>query len=343
MDLMTWSERQAIVGIIYQGIQRAGKALNIPFDNLMRWVGYALQIEMQNRLVNKRCVELTEEMEHDGFRTCILKGQGVALLYPNPLLRVPGDIDLWLEGGRDKIMAYVTGKYGRLLERYHHVELPNEIDSVSVEVHFTPSYMFSWRNNKRMQEWFCKQSDANLCKTVRLTDSDGMVVIPTNEFNLIFLLSHIFRHLFSEGIGLRQVIDYYYLLKSRAEAQVEKDGIASCWPIEIEKTLRWLGLWKFAGALMWVLHNRLGLEERYLIAEPSDKEGRFLWKEIMIGGNFGQYDTRLGKKYNESRLSKYLRLTVRNMRLVRHYPTEALCEPIFRAWYFLWRNNHGLK
>ena len=37
-------------------------------------------------------------------------------------------------------------------------------------------------------------------------------MIPTVEFNIIFQLTHIYSHLMNEGIGLRQLVDYYYVL-----------------------------------------------------------------------------------------------------------------------------------
>lgn len=337
MGLMRWAECQAIVGIIYQGIQKSGKSLNIPFETLMEWVGYAQQIEIRNRQLNKKNGEIYHQYEYDGFRNCILKGQGVALYYPNPLLRTPGDIDIWLEGGRDKVMGYVTEKYGNHLERYHHVELEMEND-IEVEIHFTPSYMHSPRSNKRLQEWFESQKEEQFRNIVVLEDCETEVAVPTKEFNIIYLLEHIYRHLFSEGIGLRQVIDYYYLLKSE-ECGVKSEKFATA----IQNTLRNLGLWKFAGALMWVLHEQLGLEKKCLIAEPNAKEGKFLWNEIMIGGNFGQYDTRLMAHRNEGFLGKNIRMAVRNMRFVKHYPEEALSEPIFRISHYLWRKKNGLK
>lgn len=332
MQMMEWAEQQAIVGVIYGGIQRAGKALGMPFDALMEWVGYAQQIETRNRLLNKRCQELSEKLRKDGFKSCILKGQGVALYYPNPLLRTSGDVDIWLEGGHDRIMQYVKNKYGEQLERYHHIELP-AVNGVDVEVHFTPSYMFAPWSNRKMQRWFTGQADGQFENRVRLSEDGSEICVPTKAFNVVFLLSHIYRHLFSEGIGLRQIIDYYYLLKSEGKCQME----------DVSKSLHYLGLMEFAGALMWVLHEQLGLEGRFLIAEPNEKEGRFLWNEIMIGGNFGQYDTRLGNKVNESRMKTFVRMTIRNMRNVTHYPSEALSEPVFRAWHYLWRKSHGLK
>ena len=325
MAMMAWAEQQTVVGIIYGGILRAGKALGMPFDALMEWVGYAQQIESRNRQLNKRCRELVEEFRNDGFKSCILKGQGVALYYPNPLLRTSGDIDIWLDGGRDRIAEYVRGKYGEQLERYHHVELPAE-DGIEVEVHFTPSYMLAPWSNKRMQRWMREKADGGWLMA-ELPDGAGEIPVPTAEFNLVFLLSHIYRHLFSEGIGLRQVVDYYYLLRSDVRSKME----------DVPSILKYLDLWKFAGALMWVLHEQLGLEEKYLIAEPNEKEGRFLWYEIMIGGNFGQYDRRLGNKEDEGKLRTFVRMTIRNMRYVTHYPAEALCEPVFRIWYFFWR------
>ena len=98
MRMMDWAEEQAIVGVIYGGIQKAGTALNIPFDDFMEWIGYAQDIENQNKLVNKQCVEVVSAFQKDGFETCILKGQGNAMMYPNPQLRMPGDIDVWVLG-----------------------------------------------------------------------------------------------------------------------------------------------------------------------------------------------------------------------------------------------------
>lgn len=60
---------------------------------------------------------------------------------------------------------------------------------------------------------------------------------------------------------------------------------------------------------MYVLHEALGLPEAKMIAPIDVNEGRFLLAEIMQGGNFGQYDTRLGSKENEGKLHRYLRMS----------------------------------
>ena len=111
----------------------------------------------------------------------------------------------------------------------------------------------------------------------------------------------------------------------------------------LQRELKYLGLWKFAGAVMYVLYEVLGLPEAKMIAPINVNEGRFLLAEIMQGGNFGQYDTRLGRKENEGKLPCYLRMSLRNLRFVKHYPTEALSEPLFRTWFALWKKTHEIR
>ena len=146
----------------------------------------------------------------------------------------------------------------------------------------------------------------------------------------------LYRHVFTEGIGLRQLIDYYFVLVKSEERRVKN-------LTALQRELKYLGLWKFAGAVMYVLHEALGLPEAKMIAPIDVNDGRFLLAEIMQGGNFGQYDTRLGSKENEGKLHRYLRMSLRNLRFVKHYPTEALSEPLFRTWFAVWKKIHGIK
>ena len=79
----------------------------------------------------------------------------------------------------------------------------------------------------------------------------------------------------------------------------------------------------------------------WMICAPNEKEGKKLLEEIMKGGNFGQYDER-GKEFKNGGMIKHgLWKLKRVMRLVRSYPEEALCEPVFRVWHLGWRKIHG--
>lgn len=178
--------------------------------------------------------------------------------------------------------------------------------------------------------------DLQCSNVVTLPDGYGEITVPTMSFNVIYILSHLYRHVFTEGIGLRQLIDYYFVLVKSEEGRVKN-------LTALQRELKYLGLWKFAGAVMYVLHEALGLPEAKMIAPIDVNEGRFLLAEIMQGGNFGQYDTRLGSKENEGKLQRYLRMSLRNLRFARHYPTEALSEPLFRTWFAVWKKIHGIR
>ena len=344
------AKKQALIGVLFHGIKRLPKELAPATGLLMQWMGMAQNIRQQNIRLFIDSAKVCKNFKQVGFRNCILKGQGNALLYPDPYMRTSGDIDIYLDGGRNRVMQYINKVCPNQVMRYHHVDFP--VMKTAIEVHFTPSYMFFPAHNRRMQKWFKKVMDLQCSNIVTLPDGYGEITVPTTSFNVIYILSHLYRHVFTEGIGLRQLLDYYFVLvkwhtdltnltdsnKSLPQmTQINTDLDA------LQRELKYLGLWQFAGAVMYVLHETLGLPEEKMIAPINVYEGRFLLAEIMQGGNLGQYDTRLGSKENEGKLHRYLRMSLRNLRFVKHYPTEALCEPLFRTWFAVWKKIHGIR
>ena len=105
----------------------------------------------------------------------------------------------------------------------------------------------------------------------------------------------------------------------------------------VQSDLKHLGFWKFAGAVMYVLHETLGLSEEKMIAPMDEKRGKLLLAEILNGGNFGQHFTKYGHFTQQGMAKKYFLKIWRNMHFVRYYPEEALSEPLFRTWHFFWR------
>lgn len=330
--MYTIAKKQALIGVLFHGIKQLPKELAPDAGLLMQWMGMAQNIRQQNIRLFLDSAKVCKNFKQAGIRCCILKGQGNALLYPNPYMRTSGDIDIYLDGGRNRVMQYINKVCPNQVMRYHHVDFP--VMKTAIEVHFTPSYMFFPVHNRRMQKWFKEVMDLQCSNVVTLPDGYGEITVPTMSFNVIYILSHLYRHVFTEGIGLRQLIDYYYVLIND-ELLVIRDSL--------QRELKHLGLWKFAGAVMYVLHETMGLPEEKMIAPINVNEGRFLLAEIMQGGNFGQYDTRLGSKENEGKLHRYFRMSLRNLRFVKHYPTEALSEPLFRTWFAVWKKIHRIR
>lgn len=333
-QLYTFASNQAIIRICFGGIKRLGdeyseelKKNPIERNLLMTWMGAAQQIRRQNMKVNVVASKLYSMLRGDGLRCSILKGQGNALMYPNAYSRNPGDIDVWVNASREQITEYAK-KHFKLGDdiRYHHIE--TSVDGVPIELHFFPCIMNNPIYNARLQKWFKRNADLQCSNVVSLPDGIGEIAIPTTAFNVVYQLTHLYHHFFDEGIGMRQIIDYYYVVNND-ELLVIKDTL--------QKELKHLGLWKFAGAVMYVLHEALGLSEEKMIAPMDEKRGKLLLAEILNGGNFGQHFTKYGHFTQQGMAKKYFLKIWRNMHFVRYYPAEALSEPIFRTWHFFWR------
>ena len=339
--LYGFASKQALLGLCFDGLERLGmeypeELKQNPIDRnlLMTWMGAAQQIRRQNMKVNGVASKLYSMLKGDGLRCCILKGQGNALMYPNPYSRNPGDIDVWIDASRERIMEYAQKKFE--LEddiRLQHIE--TSLDGVPVELHFFPCSMNNLFYHARLQKWFKRNADLQCSNVVSLPDCIGEIAIPTAAFNVVYQLTHLYHHFFDEGIGMRQIVDYYFVVISD-ELLVISDELLVIRDT-LQRELKYLGLWKFAGAVMYVLHEVLGLSEEKMIAPMDEKRGKLLLAEILNGGNFGRHFTKYGHFTQQGMAKKYFLKIWRNMHFVRYYPAEALSEPLFRTWHFFWR------
>lgn len=335
--LLHFSVRQAIVGIVFEGVNRYDVPGSKPSEEMVdKWVCRMASIERKNQYTNKVAAQLFGLVEKDGFRCCILKGQGNNLLYPNPYSRTSGDIDLWMAQTGDpatdtrRILKYVRSHNPKGRTIYHHIDY-GYFNKVDVEVHYRPSFLNNPVYNHRLQKWFTEQADTQFSNRVELPDKAGIIAIPTPEFNAVYQLVHIYQHLINRGMGLRHIIDYYYVLMALKDRE------------NLNSTLRHLGLEKIAGAVMWALNKMLGMEEKYMIATPNGSLGYVLAKEILNSGDFGKQSKgnspANGKQKAAWRfaLKKNIQRLNFDVRMMRHLPSECLCEPLFRIYHFFWR------
>ena len=400
--LYAMARKQCLVGVLFDGIKRLPADVGMDKGLLFQWMAQNQTLRKANARLDKAAVEVAEWFGRKGFRTCVLKGQGNALLYPPGMERTPGDIDIWVDGGDRKVVSFVCSLSPDEKVCYHHIGFP-EYNGVEVEVHFRPSFLFCFRHNRRLQGYYERVMDEQFAHKVKLGEQ-GEVAVPKAEFNLIFQLTHIFTHLMNEGIGLRQLLDYFFLLKNtnfigntdgvsgntnggasfvntdftdntdkfsgntggdgfllntdftddtdRIGGNADGDGFLLNTDFTdntdriggnadgvdrrlLQDELRRLGLWEFAGAVMYIMKEVFGLEDNRLIVPPDVKRGRLVLKEVLEAGNFGQYDKR--NWFGHSALGHNLQRLYRDMRLVRYFPEEALSEPFFRIWHFFWR------
>jgi hypothetical protein len=276
---------QSVTGVCFTAFPRLTKAQQPPVELMVRWMGEAEDIRRMNELQNQEAARLTRLFTEAGRRSAILKGQANARLYPDRLSRQVGDIDIWVEGGKKGVVALLmelglvtelgsTSVDGKPTASYHHVHLPPTKDHIVVEVHFRPSSgNFNPFTNRRLQRWL-EQEIGSSCQPV-----DEGFNVPSVRFALMMQLSHIQRHFLVVGIGLRQICDYYWLLKNSSEED----------RLEVASHLSSFGLRYTASALMWVLHEVLHLDEGLMLCPPDSYHGEWMLREIMAGGNFGHH------------------------------------------------------
>ena len=338
-ELYTFSKQQAITGVMFDLVQRlGGKEAGVPRKLMMKWFMQSDVIQKRNDNVNRYSVQTVQMLEQKGFRCLLLKGQGNAVMYPNPLARLSGDIDLLivpkhlsalpkdLEERRKIILSFVRNKFPKIPFRYYHVDFPI-YKGLPIELHYEPCLMNNPRYNHRLQQWLGERADEQFRHKIDLPEGAGSVPVPTLEYNIVFQMSHMMHHYFDEGIGLRQMMDYYFLLKSaeRESRIIELKNLSS--------TLHYLNLHHFAGAVMFVMREVFGMPESWMIVPIDERRGKSLMAEILRGGNFGKYS---GLTEHGSGV-KYMLKNWRSLRLVMEYPVEALSEPVFRTWHFFWR------
>ena len=327
-ELYAIAKKQCLLGILFDGIKKLpAEHVWMKKEILLQWMTESQMLEKANVRLNDAAIQVSEWFRKKGFRTCILKGQGNALMYPNPYSRTPGDIDIWVEGGDKRVISFVRSISPHEKACYHHIEFPSYKD-IEVEVHYRPSFLLCFWHNRRLQKYYGMVKDEQFSHRVMLGEQ-GEIVIPTAEFNIIFQLTHIYAHLMNEGIGLRQLLDYYYVLISD-DLSLIKD--------RVQKELKELGLWKFAGAIMYIMQEVFGMPASQLIVPPNEKYGKFVLNEVLEAGNFGKHDER--NRFGRSKLGHNLQRVYRDMRLMRYFPAEALSEPIFRTLHFFWRLRH---
>ena len=304
---------------------------------LLQWIGDIEQIKASSTLLNKRTMELCRMLEKDGLRCCVLKGQGNAMMYPEPLLRMPGDIDVWIDGGQERIISYVRSKFPEARECFKHIKFP-VFDDVEVDVHLTPLKFCHPKYNRRLQRWIASMKENQMSNHARLTGMDSDIAIPTADFNAVYQMGHILIHLMDEGIGLRHMVDYYYVLKVLKYRSIVQQEV-------VRRTLNECGMMRLASAVMWVEYKVLGLDRDCLLASPDERLGMLILEDILEGGNFGKYAVR-HVDVGPGRIKKRIATLRRLIRLSPIARGEFLCHGVLRAGDLLksiWSLNTVLK
>lgn len=332
-DYYDFCLRQGIAGLVYDGLERS--KLRIPQSMLFGWIGMSESIKSTNLIIDKQCQQICRFWEKQDYCFCILKGQVNATMYPNPELRSPGDIDIWVYKNDDRRCKKAEDKVAEIIRiaqhvapkghySLHHVTMP-VFNDTSVEVHYRPVFLDNWWKDKKLIRYVNEVKEEQFKNKITLADGESEVCGLTDEFNAVFLLLHMWHHLLSTRNNFKQLIDYYFLLKRDI-------------PTKKREAIGWifkdLGVLKYARGIMWIENKILGLPYNYLIVDPDEKIGQLLLNETL---HYGENKKKRGK------VGTLISRVTRNVHLFWYFPSPVLIAPIYLMWHQWWKLKMRLK
>ena len=316
------AHQQAMVGILNDAVHRIPEK-QFPGEVLLKeWDENTAIIGRIYHTHEDHIQELEALLNRHSLHGCILKGTGLAHLYPIPERRMCGDIDIWIAGKRDDIIkAFEDADIPIYDIIYQECKAGIFLDT-EVEVHFRPCKMYNPFCNARLQRFFERNSPIR---------DDVTITYPDAKFNAVVCMAHMFRHYLEGGIGMRQMMDYYYILRALDPADRKP----------VMKTLKRLGMKRFTASVMTSMWYNFGLEEEYLLCPPDMKHGKKLVNDVIAMGNFGVMDKRNYTQNGESKWARFMRKNHRVFSNLRCYPREVIWSPFARVSQYVWRKFKG--
>lgn len=209
--IMQFAEAQSVVGLITAGLEHVVD-MKVPQRQVMQYVAGIVQIEMRNKALNEFVARLIERLQKEGVYCVLMKGQGIAQCYVKPLWRTCGDIDLLLDDENYKkakcyLSSIATEQFEELQDEKH---IEYTIDSWSVELHGNMPSLLSSKIDKlllEIQNELFQNKHTHVWK-----NGDKNIYLPDVDSNVFFVFTHILKHFFYGGVGLRQICDWCRLL-----------------------------------------------------------------------------------------------------------------------------------
>ena len=283
------AQEQSVQGLVLRGIEwfnnhnlNADLDLNIPKALLLQWIGEVQMMEQRNKEMNAFIAELIDKLRKAGIYTLLVKGQGVAQCYENPLWRCSGDVDLFLSHDnyeKAKVFIKPLAQYVDFEDKSR-LHLGMTVDGWVVELHGTMHTKLSRRMNRVADE---VHSDLFYNGNVRSWDNNGVqVFLPSANNDAIIIFNHIINHFFMEGVGLRQICDWCRLLwmykdslnYGLLEQRIKRAGLMSEWKAFYNLASRYLGMPNLGEGL-------LACDSRF------DKRADRIMAFVLESGNFG--------------------------------------------------------
>lgn len=327
-ELYKMAKKQSLLGICFAGVQRLQQQRQEPPEmTYLKWMGMAAKIQQKSEEHRRVLKRLSEFLNEKGHRAIFMKGLTCAEHYPDPLLRQCGDIDFVVkENDFDDVMKALEeiAEVDHDLVHEHHGMA--HIGNVQLEPHYKiHNYQNPWndRTMRTLQQELLNGEERCMMKVGNPSTDSGQVAeiekFPV-EFEGMFLVSHMVNHVFEEGLGLRQVMDYGFWVKdlpNHKDFDMER----------YHEYLRKMHMDRAAKIFTYICEKYLGMDRHIMGYAYTEKEEAFAEKmlaDIMAVGNFA----RGAEEHPEAGWQAYWWTTKRAWQLGYLCPSEARWWPV---------------
>lgn len=322
-ELYKCARKQALFGVIFDGVQELPQEMMPERSIYLQWCNATLQIEDNNRLLNRELKNVYDLARKNGITAVLFKGQGVAQNYRNPLHRNCGDIDLYIgEKDFEKMNSLLRKEAtDENEENYKHTNI--KWHGITIENHRILTELSAPKGNRKLQSeierWYSSRDIRN-----RMI-GDAEVILAPLPFDTAYVLVHAVQHFLNEGVGLRQVCDWACMLT----AQKNEPG-----KNKTAELIRDFGIEKAAKVFGALICEFMGVDKAVIpvsYGKHDIETAKWLLEDIWEGGNFGQHTNKLGnrpKGYWKNKWFTFTRAWKRCNELGQLAPAEARWYPV---------------
>ncbi len=279
-DSLNWREvfvecqRQTVAALAFSSVPKGA----LTDDQYNKWKRLSKMVIANNLQVSFDHTSLHQLLSENGIPYVILKGCASAAYYPEPSLRMMGDVDFLVYKDNIEAVTALLCKNGFEYDKaFNPYERAFSKEESVWELHWDVNGAPGGRAGKIIHQYVLKMIDnAEKTKT-----PEGCYMIPCAFDHGLVMLLHCSIHLLNGGIGLRHLCDWAVFVEQFSDEEFSN---------LFEKRLKAAGLWRFAQILTATCSEFLGASEKEW-AKAENKEMLLeLILDIFEAGNFGKKD-----------------------------------------------------
>ena len=280
-------EDHALLGVVADAILSLSKHIQLNEQQQNHILQYVANAHQKHFQTQQAIVEVFSKLEDAGCKPILLKGEGLAQIYPPRCFRACGDVDVYV-GTKDfdkavGCMKSLCEKNDVDLAKYGNHDYSIKYKGIPFEIHFKPGYASVEKAEQKFQELAIYWLTPEKCQTITILGKQ--ILIPAAQYNILYVFEHLARHYRNSELGIRQFLDWALLLeKTEFQESVLK--------IHLEK-LQVLDAWcRLAG----ILHYGLAMENVPFFESNYSEQSKEIMKVVLSRGNFAQQLTAMESK-----------------------------------------------